>query len=135
MASETVLAHVRQATQGKNNVLNCHPFQFGRWVGAHNGDIPNLEEKREALLSEIAPRFRRYVLGDTDSELIFFQFISRLSDYGPLARSPRIKDVIAALSATMMRVRELCDDENNSSLLTFMVTDGQCTHIYIIMAN
>jgi len=126
VASETVLAHVRQATQGKNNVLNCHPFQYGRWVGAHNGDIPNLEAKRDELLKEIVPRLRRFVLGDTDSELIFFQFLSRLSEYGPLGRTHAVTDVVSALRSTMKRVRELCDDEANTSLLTFMVTDGQC---------
>jgi predicted glutamine amidotransferase len=126
VAAETVLAHVRQATQGANNVLNCHPFQYGRWVGAHNGDIPNFEFKRSALLAEIAPRLRRFVLGDTDSELVFFQFLSRLSEYGPLGRTHAAKDIVASLKATMDRVREICDDENHRSLLTLMVTDGQC---------
>jgi glutamine amidotransferase len=124
VASETVLAHVRQATQGKNSVLNCHPFQYGRWVGAHNGDIPNLEEHRAALLSEIAPKLRRFVLGDTDSELIFFQFLSRLSEYGPLSRNHDLKDMVAALRDTLARVRELCDCSEKKSLLTFLVTDG-----------
>src|SRR5690606_1590781 len=125
VASETVLAHVRQATQGTNNVLNCHPFQYGRWVGAHNGDIPNLSEKRAELLNEIAPRLRRFVLGDTDSELVFFQFLSRLSEYGPLGRTPAITDVVAALRDTILRVRQLCDIDEHRSLLTLMVTDGQ----------
>lgn len=126
VSAETVLAHVRQATQGKNNVLNCHPFQYGRWVGAHNGDVPNLAHKRQELLAEIIPRLRRFVLGDTDSELIFFQFLSRLSEYGPLSRTHAVSDVISALRSTVLRVRELCDDEAHRSLLTMMVTDGQC---------
>lgn len=126
VAAETVLAHVRQATQGNNNVLNCHPFQYGRWVGAHNGDIPNLDKKRTELLLEIAPRLRRFVLGDTDSEIIFFQFLSRLSEYGPLGGTHAIADVVAALRATLCAVRELCDDADHKSLLTFMITDGQC---------
>jgi glutamine amidotransferase len=126
VSAETVLAHVRQATQGKNNVLNCHPFQYGRWVGAHNGDIPNLEAKRTELLAEILPRLRRFVLGETDSELIFFQFLSRLSEYGPLARTHAAADIISALRTTIARVREICDGEEHRSLLTMMVTDGQC---------
>ncbi len=126
VSSETVLAHVRQATQGVNNVLNCHPFQHGRWVGAHNGDVPNLKQCRAALLAEIAPRFRRFVLGDTDSELIFLQFITRLSELGPLARSHSVLDVVAALSNTIERVRAICDDEIHTSLLTLIVTDGEC---------
>lgn len=126
VAAETVLAHVRQATQGKNNVLNCHPFQYGRWVGAHNGDIPNLEAKRGKLLEEIAPRLRRFVLGDTDSELIFFQFLSELQLYGPLSRPHSVLDVVAALRKTLTRVRDLCDEGDSRALLTMLVTDGQC---------
>jgi glutamine amidotransferase len=124
VASETVLAHVRKATQGHNSVLNCHPFQYGRWTGAHNGDIANFPEKREALMAEVSPRLRRYVLGDTDSEVVFFMFLSRLEEVGPLAADHRISDVVAALQKTVARVRELCDDERHSALLTLMVTDG-----------
>lgn len=124
VASETVLAHVRKATQGQNSVLNCHPFQYGRWTGAHNGDIANFPEKREHLIREIAPTLRRYVLGDTDSEVIFFMFLSRLAEVAPLSSDHRITDVMNALSKTVERVRELCDDEEHTALLTLMVTDG-----------
>lgn len=126
VSSETVLAHVRQATQGKNNVLNCHPFQYGRWVGAHNGDIPNLAEKRDELREEIAPSLRRFVLGETDSELVFFQFLSRLAEFGPLSRPHALADVMEALRKTVRRTRELCDGAEHESLLTLMITDGQC---------
>ncbi|MEO0323985.1 MAG: class II glutamine amidotransferase, partial [Myxococcota bacterium] len=44
VSSETVLAHVRKATQGPKTVLNCHPFQYGRWVFAHNGDLPRFHQ-------------------------------------------------------------------------------------------
>jgi len=125
VASETVLAHVRQATQGKSSVLNSHPFQYGRWVGAHNGDIPNLEEVRGRLRAEVSPGLLRFVLGDTDSELLFFQFLSRLAEYGPLARPHGLTDVMAALRRTVQRTREICDVGEHRSLLTLMLTDGQ----------
>ncbi len=107
VASETVLAHVRQATQGKSSVLNSHPFQYGRWVGAHNGDIPNLDAVRPALRAEISPALLRFVLGDTDSELIFFQFLSRLGELGPLGRPHVLADVVRALRQTVKRTREI----------------------------
>ncbi len=125
VSSETVLAHVRKATQGQNNVLNCHPFQFGRWVFAHNGDIPNLEERRAALLSEVVPPLRRFILGETDSEIMFFIFLTLLQRVGPLARRHSVEDVLAALRATSARVREVCDAPGVESLLTVMVTDGE----------
>jgi len=126
VSSETVLAHVRQATQGTNNVLNCHPFQYGQWVGAHNGDVPNLKEFREILLAEVAPRYRRFVLGDTDSELIFFLFITELARAGSLTTVDEVGPVFEALQKTVELVRAICDNAENRSLLTVVVTNGRC---------
>lgn len=125
VASQTVLAHVRQATRGKNNVLNSHPFQYGRWVGAHNGDIENLDEVRGQLLEQISPVLRRYVLGETDSELLFFQFLSRLREHGPLGRPHRLEDIVSSLRQTVACARDLCDKDGKRALLTLMVTDGE----------
>jgi glutamine amidotransferase len=125
VASESVLAHVRKATQGEKTVLNCHPFQHGRWVFAHNGDIPNFAEKRGALLEAVPQWLRRYVLGETDSEVVFLLFLGALAAHGPLARRHAAEDVAAALSATVRRVREICDEGAHRALLTLMVTDGE----------
>lgn len=125
VASDTVIAHVRKATQGRKTVLNCHPFQFGRWTFAHNGDIPDFEAKRADLVAEVAPGLRRHIMGDTDSEVVFFILMSRLQTYGPLRQRHGIEQVIEALRATVKRVREVCDTGSDSkALLTFMITDG-----------
>ena len=79
VTSQTVMAHIRKATQGERSTLNSHPFQYGRWVMAHNGDVPGFGEGREELVQRIAPVFRRFLLGDTDSEVIFHLFLSRLA--------------------------------------------------------
>jgi glutamine amidotransferase len=127
VSSETVLAHVRKATQGDKGLLNCHPFQFGRWVFAHNGDIPHFAAGlAPRLREEIAPRLRRFVLGDTDSETIFFIFLSLLERYAPLSQRPELGDVVAAVQATLERVRAICEPSATGApiLLTFIVTDG-----------
>ena len=125
VSSETVLAHVRKATQGSHNVLNCHPFQYGRWVFAHNGDIPSFGDKREQLIQNVAPRLRRFILGETDSEVMFFIFLSALSAYGPLASRHGVDDVVESIRQTVTKVRAVCDvADDKPSLLTFIVTDG-----------
>src|SRR5260221_510551 len=68
VSSQTVVAHVRKATRGDKTVLNCHPFQYGRWVFAHNGDVPGFERHRLALVDRIAPDLQRFILGETDSD-------------------------------------------------------------------
>jgi glutamine amidotransferase len=124
VSSETVLAHVRRATRGPKTVLNCHPFQYGRWVFAHNGDIENFESKREELLAEVAPRLRRFILGETDSEVVFFIFLSHLSSLGPLSRRHSVEDVVSALRNALRRTREICDEGMARAMLTVIVTDG-----------
>ena len=39
VATRTFMAHIRKATAGSVRVLNCHPFQYGAWTFAHNGQI------------------------------------------------------------------------------------------------
>ncbi len=126
VSSMTVLAHVRKATKGPKTVLNCHPFQFGRWVFAHNGDVPAFEQNRDQLLKEVAPHLRGYILGETDSEMIFHILLTRLSAYGPLSKQLAVEDVAQAIRDTTETVRAICDsDPATPSLLTFMVTDGE----------
>jgi len=126
VSSQTVLAHVRKATQGAHTVLNCHPFQYGRWVFAHNGDVPGFEGRRDTLVNEVAPELRRFILGETDSEVIFFVFLTLLAERGSLASRHELDVVANALGRTVQKVRELCDDGNaDAALLTLMVTDGE----------
>ncbi len=126
VASETVVAHVRKATQGPKSVLNCHPFQYGRWVFAHNGDIPDFGRCREELIQQIGPHIRRFILGDTDSEVIFHLFLSELSRYGPLDRRHGVEDIMDAMSETTRVVREITDgpDAPKPALLTLLATNG-----------
>jgi glutamine amidotransferase len=115
VSSETVLAHVRKATHGAKTVLNCHPFQYGKWTLAHNGDIPNFEAKRDALLAAVAPRLRRFILGDTDSEVVFAIFLSRLNEFGPLRNRHGVQDVMEALRQTVHAVRAICEADGEGT--------------------
>lgn len=125
VSSETVVAHVRKATQGSLTVLNSHPFQYGRWVMAHNGDIPRFPDVKHTLEAAIAPRLKRFILGDTDSERVFFLFLTELSKYGELGGRMGIDEVTRALRETVAQVRALADGEGARSLLTLLVTNGQ----------
>jgi glutamine amidotransferase len=126
VSSQTVLAHVRKATQGDKGLLNCHPFQFGRWVFAHNGDIPGFSDLfRTELLQEISPRLRRFVLGDTDSETIFFILLTLLEQRVPAGQRPDLATVVSAVKATVELERAVCQPRARGEvLLTFIVTDG-----------
>jgi glutamine amidotransferase len=128
VASETVVAHVRKATQGTISVLNCHPFQHGRWVFAHNGDIPTFSEHRSELVHAVDARLRRFIFGDTDSEVYFFLVLSELLRLRPLSQAFSAEEVAAAVRSTMAFIRKRCDAEDDvpgkRALLTCLLTDG-----------
>jgi glutamine amidotransferase len=126
VASETVVAHIRKATVGGNSVLNTHPFQHGKWVFAHNGEIPQFDRCRDAIDAEIAPRLRRFILGDTDSERIFFLFLTQLAQHGPLTQRMSVDEVMDALESSTKLIRKLADgpDAPEPCSLNLLVTDG-----------
>ena len=84
VSSNTVLAHIRKATQGNQTILNSHPFQYGKWIFAHNGNIKNFQDKREELLKLVDLELKRYILGTTDSELIFYVILTHIKEYHSL---------------------------------------------------
>ena len=126
VSSETVVAHIRRATVGETSVVNSHPFQFGRWVFAHNGEVENFDRIRKQLVGLVAPKLKRYILGDTDSEAIFYLFLTNLSRVEELHRDGvGIEPVATALRDTIHTVTQMAESEGlPRPLLTIMVTDG-----------
>jgi len=133
VSTRTLLAHIRQATVGGVGVLNCHPFQHGPWTFVHNGEVAGHDRSEigDAIRDAVDPRFRSFVMGETDSESIFYMFLSRLSR--------RVEDiyeggvmlpvVLDAVRETVERVRAIggADDEyaeEQRTKLTIGITNG-----------
>jgi glutamine amidotransferase len=125
VSSQTVVAHVRKATRGDKTVLNCHPFQYGRWVFAHNGDVPDFERHRPALLEHVSPELRRFILGETDSEVLFFVLLTKLRERGSLVAERSAAEVGHAVRAMTDVVRGICDTPAVQASLTVLVTNGE----------
>lgn len=132
VSSETVLAHIRKSTLGSHSILNTHPFQHGRWVFAHNGNVKNWDSHREELRKFVLPELVPYILGETDSEMLFFIMLSELrrNAFSLNSRIPA-KHIISACASGLKKVIEkvgpfLADDEgpNSETYLTFILTDG-----------
>ena len=132
VSSNTVLAHLRRATMGNVNILNTHPFQYGNWVFAHNGDIKDFEKVRPMLLQEIDPNLRHFVLGNTDSEAIFYYLLTHVAKHFDLGSSDikvyELSEVIRkALHALMQIIGEHAledKQDRNTTYLTFIITNG-----------
>jgi glutamine amidotransferase len=133
VSSETVVAHIRRSTQGENTILNTHPFQFGKWVFAHNGNIKDFNLHRHKLLEKVDARLQRYVLGDTDSEILFFIVLSFLSKRVDLHRyGCRNEDLVDSIREAIDCVSEIVGDyvrtpnsDPQLNYFTFLITNGQ----------
>lgn len=133
VTSETVVAHLRKATQGEQSVLDTHPFQYGRWVFAHNGNVSNFPELREHLVRRIPPVLRRFVLGKTDSEVFFYLLLGKMAERAELERPGYpLRDLAAAAREAIHEVTEvagpLCPDNDappSNNFLTFLITNGR----------
>ncbi len=132
VSSETVLAHIRKATAGNLTILNTHPFQFGPWVFAHNGNIKNLDKHKDQILRSMNPHLKRFILGETDSEIIFYFILGRLLGHINLDKRDCPIDILA--QAVQEAIDELTNiigpyslldqAENTETFLSFIITNG-----------
>lgn len=134
VATRTFLAHIRQATAGSVRVLNCHPFQHGGWTFAHNGQVCTFGADpgvRERVLALVDGRYRRFILGDTDSELLFYVFLSRLSRIVEDLHNPGVtaRHAVSALRETVAEIMAVSPppsaDPDRPTRLNFLITNGE----------
>jgi glutamine amidotransferase len=112
--SDTVVAHIRRATQGPRLLRNTQPF--GRELGgrvhlfAHNGMLPGIESADAMSVR----RFRS--VGDTDSEHAFCALLERLA---PLWEEglPELQRRLAVVEGFAAELRTL-------GLANFLYADG-----------
>ncbi len=123
VTSHTVLAHVRNATLGNKSILNTHPFQYGPWVFAHNGNIKNFKENRTKLLRLVSPQFIRFILGETDSEILFFIVLSEVMKSGLNKKS--ISMAINKIIEVVGAIETNTNADNSHTFLSFILTNGK----------
>jgi glutamine amidotransferase len=112
---------------------NTHPFQFGQWVFAHNGNVKRFELLRTTLEDYIDPSLRKYVFGKTDSELIFFMLLTELKRKGllsdgattcPLELVSAIATCINILIDVAGPIHEHSDGDPGENYYSFIITNG-----------
>ena len=76
-----ILGHLRGITvHGPNDLrkVNTHPFQYENNVFLHNGYIRHFRDHMDQLYAFILPKYLPHILGETDSELLFFMYLSAI---------------------------------------------------------
>jgi glutamine amidotransferase len=133
VSSQVVLAHLRKATQGQKTILNSHPFQYGNWVFAHNGNLKGFQSYKEELINLIHIDLKRFILGTTDSEIIFYLLLSHIKKRHCLSKPDIVlSDLKDAIKETCDKITSfsgpLCGDEKpapTENHLTFIISTGK----------
>ena len=85
---------------------NCHPFQHGDWLFAHNGRI----EPIDSLRAKLSDHYRRAVLGETDSEVFFYWILQNIDRCEG--------DAVAGIRVAVLGLEEYTG-------LNFLLSDGE----------
>lgn len=75
--SDLVVGHLRRKPEDtETSVENTHPFTYKNQLFVHNGEIKGYRAKRDMLLRHIHPDFLPHIKGETDSEIMFYLFLT-----------------------------------------------------------
>ena len=121
--SDCVFAHVRSASVGSVNELNCHPFHHKNFLMMHNGGIKHFEEIRRPLLSKLSDERFHEIKGQTDSEHIFALFLEHLSSYNSPSALTNYRDALKKTVNDIITLKQKHGLEGASSL-NLLITDG-----------
>jgi glutamine amidotransferase len=102
-------------------------------VFAHNGNLARFGEIREQLVALVPPVLRRFILGDSDSEVLFYLLLGHMARRHELhVMGYPLEDVIASVREMVGEVVELAgdpcwDDQGppDATYLTFALTNGR----------
>ncbi|KAG0295957.1 hypothetical protein BGZ96_010488 [Linnemannia gamsii] len=138
--SPLVFAHVRASTAGSVSESNCHPWQYGRLMFMHNGNIANFHLIKRKVQESLPDEIFLNVNGNTDSEWAFAVFLSQLKT--PLQAEPFChQELKEAVVKTIAKLNAWIKDAANAttpttpgslgittgdgpSMMNFAVTDG-----------
>ena len=132
VSAGTVVAHIRKSTVGSIGPLNTHPFQYGRWVFAHNGNLMNFPKIAGPLAEKVHPDLKPFVFGTTDSEVLFYYLLTIFKSHGFLQKfdvddiiiKDMLQEYVEQVSALAGKVTESQGDYDKN-YLTFILTDGE----------
>jgi predicted glutamine amidotransferase len=107
--SQTIIAHLRKASQGAHTLENTHPFTYDNWLFGHNGLVDC------QFLNGMLPAESRSALrGETDSEVYFHWLLHNI-------RLEGAEGIRSALRAVRRR---------SFTAINFVLSDGVSLYAY-----
>lgn len=123
--ADCFFAHVRAASPGMRvSELNCHPFQYGRYLWMHNGSISEFHRIKRRLRASLPDPIYESIQGTTDSEHAFGLFLKLLGD---TEKKCSTGEIGKALVQTIEQLEQWTAEAGPAgpSYYNFAVTDGQ----------
>lgn len=127
ISSNTILAHIRKATQGSLDINNTQPFKYNDWVFAHNGNLKNFKAIRKHLISKINKELRKNIIGKTDSEVIFYLIISKITDVTKVTMKnliDAVRSTIDEIEAFTGKIHQNEVGASSETYISFIITNG-----------
>lgn len=118
-------AHVRAASPGMRvSEVNCHPFQYGRFLWMHNGSIEGFDRIKRRLRHSLPDEIYESINGTTDSEHAFAVFLNLLDQE---TKEPDMSELADGLVKTIWQLEGWAADAGitKPSIYNFAVTDGR----------
>lgn len=91
-----VIGHIRKATANTKTAIEyTHPFYYRNHMFMHNGELHGFtDKKRSVVRTEIDADLRSEIRGQTDTEHIFYLFLSKLRLYTKRAKSESESEIL-----------------------------------------
>ncbi|GAB4173624.1 MAG: class II glutamine amidotransferase [Calditrichia bacterium] len=121
LKSNLILGHIRRASVGEINLHNAHPFQFGRFLFIHNGNIPSFKKDPEFIYSKISNDLKSYIKGTTDSEAVFYYFLSHILHLDPVQEKDQVIKTLSDMILYLLNY-DLSDKQYFNALNFFLST-------------
>lgn len=118
--SNLFLAHVRATSLATVQETNCHPFRYKNWLFVHNGEVHGIELFRKTLISAISDELFPFILGTTDSEVMFYLALSFGLESDPPGALARMAGFIEHVARSK--------DVPESLWMTLGVSDGKALY-------
>lgn len=124
-----LLAHLRGVSYSERQVIaiqNVHPFSFPETnvVLAHNGSLYDFKLMRYDLLEFIDTAYKKEIKGTTDSEWLYYLFLSQLEKEQTDYSTKEISNAVFEMVKILQFVRKKNKIKINSPVNLF-ITNGQ----------
>jgi len=74
-----VIGHLRAICKKSKSIstyFNSHPFSYKNNIWCHNGCVCDFQKQKSLFNTIISKKYHNYILGTTDSEYLFYTFLS-----------------------------------------------------------